>query len=241
MELYNSLIRKIPGLTGASAPVSSPYDPARCWDENAEFELIMQRDAAFELGGSGRPSANFTCVTSDETLVPRDEVTVIGPDLPALKADSPFARLVLLQTGPGVEPDPQDSEACFRAIQELDFIKYKIYPKGYMIRSSSESNREQVRIEKAALKKGMSFSRIGNAMIRRYKANPNVLRVHLYFITAPDADYAALQKCASQVHDITMTLSKILEGMPTDCHSCSMKPLCDEVEGMRELHFGKSK
>lgn len=39
--------------------------------------------------------------------------------------------------------------------------------------------------------------------------------------------------------DITMTLSKILEGMPTDCGACNLKPICDEVEGMKELHFGK--
>ena len=38
-----------------------------------------------------------------------------------------------------------------------------------------------------------------------------------------------------------MSLSKILEGMPTDCGSCNLKAICDEVEGMRELHFGKEK
>ena len=43
------------------------------------------------------------------------------------------------------------------------------------------------------------------------------------------------------MHDITLTLSKILEGMPTDCNSCNLKPICDEVEGMKELHFGQNK
>ena len=52
-------------------------------------------------------------------------------------------------------------------------------------------------------------------------------------------DYEALRKDAAKVHDITMTFSKILEGMPTDCSMCSLKPICDEVEGMREMHFGK--
>ena len=34
----------------------------------------------------------------------------------------------------------------------------------------------------------------------------------------------------------------ILEGMPEDldCASCSFKPVCDEVEGLKELHFGKA-
>ena len=45
---------------------------------------------------------------------------------------------------------------------------------------------------------------------------------------------------AKKVHDITMTLSKILEGMPTDCTTCGLKDVCDEVEGLRELHFGSA-
>ena len=55
----------------------------------------------------------------------------------------------------------------------------------------------------------------------------------------PEADYAALTRNAKTVKDITMSLTKILEGMPTDCGSCNLKAICDEVEGMRELHFGK--
>ena len=57
-------------------------------------------------------------------------------------------------------------------------------------------------------------------------------------------DVAALEafaQDAKKVHEITMTLSKILEGMPTDCSLCSLKPICDEVEGMKELHFGKER
>ena len=56
-----------------------------------------------------------------------------------------------------------------------------------------------------------------------------------------EVDYKALAKDAKTVHDITLTLSKILEGMPTDCGHCALKPVCDEVEGMKELHFGKNK
>ena len=77
--------------------------------------------------------------------------------------------------------------------------------------------------------------------IRQYKKNPNILNVRMIFITAPDADYAQAKKLAKNTRDITMSLTKILEGMPTDCGSCSLKPICDEVEGMKELHFGKEK
>ena len=110
-----------------------------------------------------------------------------------------------------------------------------------MIRTSSENHREQVRISKDAIRRGISFERIGNSFLQRYKQDPNIISAKVIFITAPDADYAGLQKAASQVGKITMSLTKIMEGMSTDCSSCMLKPICDEVEGMKELHFGKEK
>ena len=108
-----------------------------------------------------------------------------------------------------------------------------------MIRTSSESSREQVRLSKAALREGISFERVGAAFIRRYRQDPKVRHVRMLFLTAPDADHAEAAKCARSVRDITMSLTKILEGMPTNCGSCQLKPICDEVEGLKELHFGK--
>ena len=225
MELYNSIIRKVEELTGSSTPRRCPYDPQGAWEDTGSFELVMLRDAAYELGGSSKPAVNFTCVT----------------DLTELRGDSSYARIALLRVGDIESDDEDDTEQAFRAIQDMDFVKYRVFPKGYMIRTSSESNREQVRLSSAALKKGISFRAVGNDFIRQYKQNPNILAVKLIFITAPDADYAALEQEAKTVRDITMSLSKILEGMPTDCGSCNLKPICDEVEGMRELHFGKEK
>ncbi len=241
MELYNSIIRRVEELTGSSTPPRCPYNPQGAWEDTGSFELVMLRDAAYELGGSSKPAVNFTCVTTSAQLVERDEILVFGPDLTELRGDSSYARIALLRVGDIESDDEDDTEQAFRAIQDMDFVKYRVFPKGYMIRTSSESNREQVRLSSAALKKGISFRAVGNDFIRQYKQNPNILAVKLIFITAPDADYAALEQEAKTVRDITMSLSKILEGMPTDCGSCNLKPICDEVEGMRELHFGKEK
>lgn len=241
MELYNPIIRKVEGLTGSSAARCYPYSPAKAWEDTGTFELVMLRDAAFELGGDNKPTVNFTAVTTSPALVEKDEIIVCGPDLGELRGSSPYARIALLRVGDIESDDEDDTEQAFRAIQDMDFVKYHVFPKGYMIRTSSESSREQVRLSKDAIRGGISFEKIGNDFIRRYKENPSILAVKLLFITAPDADYAALSQCAKQVTDITMSLSKILEGMPTDCGSCALKPICDEVEGMKELHFGKEK
>ncbi len=239
MELYNSIIERSAHLGGSSAPKRYAYDPARAWPENGEFELVMLRDAAFELGGGSRSAVTFTCVTTSPKLIDTDEVLLYGPELGELKGDSDYIRITLLRVGDIESDDENDTEQAFRAIQDMDFVKYRVFPKGFMIRTSSESDREQVRISKEAVRGGISFERIGMDFIRRYKQNPNILNVRMIFLTAPDADYAQAKKLAKNTRDITMSLTKILEGMPTDCGSCSLKPICDEVEGMKELHFGK--
>lgn len=237
MELYNALIRAARAMIGGAPVRRWDYREDDAWADSGESELVMLRDAAFELGGSGNPSANFTCATSDEQLVPRDEILLYGKDLPQMTGDISFARLVFLQVD---EVLGEDDEATFQAIRDMEFVKYHVFPKGYMVRISSESNREQVRISCDALRGGVSFRRIGASYIRAYHKNPHVKRVQIVFLTGHPA-VAELAQAAKKVDDITKTLTHILEGLPTDCGSCTLKPICDEVEGMREMHFGKAK
>ena len=235
MELYDSFIRETTDLLGAPTQKWA-YKERDAWKDNGESELVLLRDAAYELGGGANDAVNFTCVTSDSSLVPADEVLLYGPDMKEIKGDVPFARLVIL----GVKDiDVEQKDATYAAIRNIEFVKYHVFPDGYMMRVSPESSREQIRVSKKAIKKGISFYKVGCDFIRQYKQNRNILAVKLLFITAPEADYAALTRDAKTVKDITMSLTKILEGMPTDCGSCNLKAICDEVEGMRELHFGK--
>lgn len=109
-----------------------------------------------------------------------------------------------------------------------------------MVRVSSQSNQEQVRISRDAIKRGIDFQSIGSAYIANYKEVDSVRAVRMIFIT-DRALVEALRPNADKVDAITMTLTHILDGLPTDCSHCSMKPVCDEVDGMRELHLGKKK
>ena len=233
MELYNSIITATRAQLSGAAPRQWDYDPASAWRDLGESELVMLRDAAFELGGGSCPSANFTCVTSDESLVPKDEILLYGKDLPELRGDVSFARLAFLLS----DDLGGDDEAAYQAIRDMEFVKYHVFPEGYMVRISSESNREQVRLSKTAVQRGVDFRKIGAAYIQGYHRNPHVKRVQIVFVT-DNAVVAELAKTAKKVDDITKTLTHILEGIPTDCGSCNLKPICDEVEGMREMHFG---
>ena len=240
MELYNSIIEKVDGLLGSTTPVKYAYDPAKTWEDVGGNQLIMMKESAYELGGDNKPAVNYACVSSDD-YVTEDEIWVYGRDLTQISGSVPFARIVLVKVASVKGEGEEDTEPVFRAIQDIDFVKYHVYPKGYMIRSSSDSFREQVRVSKEAVKRGITFERVGNSYIKEYKKDPNVLALRVIFSTVDDADYAEMKKDAKKVRDITKTLSKILEGMSTDCHSCSLKEICDEVEGLKELHFGKEK
>ena len=234
MELYNSLINDTRAqLEGLSAKVWN-YAPADCWADTGASELVLQRDAAYEMGALGKGSANYVLFTSSSELVDKDQVILYGPDMGQIKGDCDFARIVLLRVG--VLDD--DDEAVYRTLKDIEFAKYHVYPEGYMVRMSPESSREQIRVSKKALAKGISFRSVGASYVAEYKKDANVLNATVIFITDPKADYAALQAAAKKASAVTGTLTHILEGLPTDCSICALKDICDEVEGMKELHFG---
>ena len=240
MDLYNSIIDKIDGMLGSSEPKRYKFDPDNTWEDVGGNQLVMMKESAYELGGDNKPAVNYACVTSGD-YVTEDEILVYGRDLNMISGSVPFARIAIVKVRNLAGENEEDTEPLFRAIQDIDFVKYHVYPKGYMIRSSSDSFREQVRVSKEAVRKGINFEQVGNSYIAQFRKNPDVLAVKLIFATVDDADYAEMKKDARKVRDITKTLSKILEGMATDCHSCSLKEICDEVEGLKELHFGKEK
>ena len=212
MELYNSLIKETKGLLEQGSPKVWEYSERNCWNDIGSSELVLQKDAAFELGAAGKG----------------------GPDLKDIKGDVDFARIVLLRVG--VLDD--DDEEVYRILKDIEFAKYHVYPEGYMVRMSPESYREQVRVSKQAIRRGISFQTIGNSYIKAYKKDANVLNATVIFVTAPGFDYKTMKDGAKKANDITNTLTHILEGLPTDCSVCALKDICDEVEGMKELHFG---
>ena len=234
MELFNSLIKETNDLLNGITPKSYPYIPSKAWKDIGSNELVLSRDAAFELGASGKGSANYILFTSSGDLVEKDEICVYGRDSNAISSDSDFARIVILRVG-ALE---MEDEAVYRTLKDIEFSKYHVYPEGYMVRMSSENYREQVRISKQAVRRGISFEALGNNYITEYKKNLNVLAVKVMFITDPAPDYRKMQEIAKKSRDVTETLTHIFEGLSTDCSVCSLKDVCDEVEGMKELHFG---
>lgn len=239
MELYDGLIHQTYNLTEAFPSVKYSYSEVKCWPEEKDFSLILQRDTALETGLGNRTAANYTCVTTNADLFDRDEIIICGPDIKQLTTENCYTRIAIVVVKKNADTE-SDTNKLHHMIQDIDFIKYHVFPKGFMIRTSGQSSREQVRISKKAMESGISFEQIGNTFIRHFKENPNVLKVQMIFVTAEGMDYKKLEAAAKSANDIKNSLSELAKGMPIECSSCGIREICNEVEGLRELHFGKS-
>ena len=64
MELFNSSIHRVEELLSVASPRKWSYDGAKCWKDAGRNELVMLREAAFELGGSAKSAVSFSCFTT---------------------------------------------------------------------------------------------------------------------------------------------------------------------------------
>lgn len=196
------------------------------WTDAGQMQVILRRDTAFELEGVG-----FNIVTSGEV---KDGIVLVGHNLNEIKENRKFARITVVQI-----EDSDDEQKAYNLIKKIDYVKYHCFPDGYMMRSTSRSHKEAVRVSKKALKDGADFQKIGSLLIEKYKENPAVKGVKVIFITAPDANYSEAEKIAEKNYLVAETLNHVMNSVNFDCDTCNLKAICDEVEGMKELHFNK--
>lgn len=223
MKFFDSLIADVEK-TALALPQKS-FDKGDLWKDAGSSQVIMRRDTAFELEGVG-----FNLVTTADIS---DEIVVVGDDLPQIKENRSFARISVIQID-----DEDDEQKAYNLIRKIEYVKYHCFPDGYMMRSASSSQKEAVRVAKYAVKAGIDFKSVGSLLTEKYKEIPSVKAVKIIFVTNPNADYSSLSRIAEKGNEITKTLNHIINSVNFDCDTCNLKAVCDEVEGMRELHFG---
>ena len=227
MNFFDELINETVKLIDEEVTTSYPYS-SNAWQDMGESHIVFGRDTAFELDGIG-----FNLVTSSP--VNQTETLVIGDELKKIKDNRKFARISVIEID-----DVDDEQKAYNLIRKIEYVKYHYFPSGYMIRTSSEAQKESVRVSKTAIKNGISFENVGNLLALKFLENKSVKAVKTYFITKKDFDYSLLENISEKNSKITNTLNHIMEGINFDCSACKLKPVCDEVEGMRELHFKNS-
>ena len=224
MDFFNSLIKDTNNLLTNYSCKAFEYNNNNAWEDLGYNQVVLQRDTAFELDGVG-----FNLVTSSSIA---DEILVVGDDCANISQKRKFARVSI------IEIDAVDDEQkAYNLIRKIEYVKYHYFPDGYMIRTTSTSHKENVRVSKTAIKNGINFQKIGNLLINKYKEIPSVKGVKVIFITDPQLDLNSFTKIAEKNNEITKALNHIMNTVNFDCDTCNLKAICDEVEGMRELHF----
>ena len=78
MDLFNVFINETNEQLGA-AKQKWAYSERDAWKDLGTSELVLMKDAAYELGASGKGSANYVLFTSNPELVDKDQVLLYGP------------------------------------------------------------------------------------------------------------------------------------------------------------------
>lgn len=227
MHFYDSLIEEVNTLTAPLITSAFSADKGKAWRDAGCNQVVLQRESVCELSGTG-----FNLVTSSAV---EDGIFIAGDGLDKIKGEHKFARVCIIQID-----DEQDEQKAYNLIRKIEYVKYHCFPDGYMIRTSSNAQREAVRVAGKAVDSGMDFNAVGNLLIEKYKEIPSVRGVKIIFITVPQADFDSLSRIAEKGDAITKTLNHIVNTVNFDCDTCNLKAICDEVEGMRELHFGSN-
>ena len=235
MKLYDPIISNILALCEQASSRKLPVCRVD-WPDLGKENLIFRQDMAYELGGSGDRffALGATAVTDDPALVREDEILLIGKDLPEISADTSYARVALVRVAPDTLGE---GNALYNAVKQMEYVRYHVNPEGFMTRVSLMNGTESARVSKKALEKGLTFTQVGNLMLRQFHKNARIVSVKLIFITDPCFPFSALKEAVRETEKITRAIDHILKNGMTDCDSCSLQKVCEEVEGMKELHF----
>lgn len=234
MKLYDELIARCGDMLRPLPCRRFPYEPP-VWEQETEQRILFKKDTAYELGGGSLAAYSGVAYTSDDSV--RDEVVVCGPDLPQIKTDVPYAALTVLRVDDSAWTD---REQAYRALRRLEYTRYHVYPKGFLARISAAAHREPVRIGREAIREGLDFAKAGRLFAEAYHRHPEVLAARIVYVTDPDFPYEAFGETVRTMDAVTESLNEIFNDLVMDCASCRLKPVCDEVEGLRQLHFQTS-
>ena len=185
--------------------------------------IIFQNELAYSLGNDSNYGLGAYAITTDKNKISKDEVILIGKDLPEIKGDCNFARISLI-----LVDDSTDN--LFSKVRKIDYVRYHITKNGYMIRISPTLEKESVRVSKSLIKNKISFASIGREYIKKYHELSNVIYSKIIFVTDDNFDYDSLSKYIIDEENITKALDHLANKVNMDCNSCNLQKICASVE-----------
>ncbi len=231
MNVYDNLIKETLSILQKQNFTQLEVKPCE-WNMLKANEFLMGKEVRFELGDRFKDSVVYHVPTSDKALIGEDKIFLLGQDLQNIKADTNFSRVTLFNID-----DIPDPNKAYIGVRKLNYERYKVIPEGYMVLSSSFENKENVRVSKKAIKKGLTFEVLGNLYIQHYKQLEGVNNVQVYFIVGDHDFVKDLMNVSSKVNEVTNAFDHILKNVILDCDVCPLKTICEDIEALRELHF----
>jgi CO dehydrogenase/acetyl-CoA synthase beta subunit len=206
------------------------------WPMSKGGNLVLSQDAAVELGNPGQGSTSFLLWKDVSSQKHKNQITIVGPDLPELAGQSvPFGKIVI------IGGDGFDEENSYERHRQLDLVRYDINLQGYMMRGTSQFRQEWSRVSKEAIAKGFSFKILGGALIDKFMELSFVRSVEVIFITANQKDIAQMGAVSSKAFRIISAMNKMVEELSCDCGSCDYSDVCSEVEELRSMRRSTNK
>lgn len=230
MNIYDNIINK--ELSLLSSKKICCFDKKSTWENCSDKEFIFQSDISVDVGEPSLPSSYMVAFTSNKDLVSKNEINLIGKDISEIKGKSPYVRIAILL----IKEEEKSEQDYYRFIRDIEYKRYKVNPKGVMVKVNTSQNRERLFISKEAVKKNISFLDIGSVFQEEYLKDKHVFAVKQYFITDGSYNYETQKELSLKTEGITVALDHIMKKLQMDCSTCNYKDLCDEIEGMRDIH-----
>jgi len=191
--------------------------------------IVPAEQTAVELGPPSQESLDIVMSTGNAELIRDGAITVIGPDLAALRGKrSAFCQAVLIAFCPG-------QAAKLFELMNRRFLFNRL--PGYMVRSVP--GRLWVRVSHELMDAGFGFFELGLAIHSAYREDPAVAACELVFCAGESESVQRFSKLAAQSQALSRKSRKLeLESDGTyscddlDCESCDEKTYCDELRDL---------
>jgi len=199
-------------------------DAVADWPEGSS--LILEEETAIELGNPGVGSLSVLLWTEAEEIAD-GRISLLGPDLGEIPAGSaPFGQILMVSG---------TFEHAFESYTELRDAVYETRLEGLMNRSLPSQQSLWCRVDEEAMRRGLSLSHLGAALIRSLRSVDSVRGAEAVLVTSGARDLEELAGPAHEAGRLVEALMKMNVEMDFDCDTCDYREVCESVAELKKI------
>ncbi len=231
MELFTDTILEVRAMLAHTPGIRTwPASEGATWPAGGGRNIVLREDTGLELGSPQMESLSCLLWTHDLSVIQDRRITLAGPDFPESTGRSlPFGKVVLA----GVEGFVEDN--AYDRHKDLDYLRYNLDLKGFMMRSATQYMREWCRISAAAVRDGFTVRVLGSELIRLFHTSSYVKAVEVVYFTSSPGDIIRLRDLTSPAERTIAAMNKMAGEFDFDCSSCDYQDVCEEADGLKGM------